>query len=148
MADVSVSPAGESFPIPESKEYAKELKRLAGKQASLLNRAERIRTGLKVSDMSHFKLLKAMSLMDRVYNDLKNYGYQNALRSRHATLKALGDLGGMKTGDIDVSIDTSVNMPKYIRDNIADAMKGSLPEAYREALEQYYRRVAEVGAAK
>ncbi len=28
MADVSVSPAGESFPIPESKEYAKELKRL------------------------------------------------------------------------------------------------------------------------
>jgi hypothetical protein len=133
-------------PIPPP--LAKELKRLAGKQASLLNKAERIRTGYKVSDLSHFKLLKAMGLMDRVYNDLKNYRYQNVLRARHAVLKALGEIGGMKTGDIDVLIDSSVNMPKYIRDNIADAMKGNMPEQYREVLEQYYRRIGEVGAGQ
>ena len=34
-------------------------------------------------------------------------------------------------------------MPKYIRDNIADAMKGKLPAGYREALQQYYRRLSE-----
>jgi len=132
-------------PIPPP--LAKELQRLAGKQASLLNKAERIRAGYKVSDLSHFKLLKAMSLMDRVYNDLRNYRYQNVLRARHAVLKALGEIGGTKTGEIDVLIDSSVNMPKYIRDNIADAMKGNMPEEYREVLEQYYRRIGEVGAA-
>ena len=86
-----------------------------------------------------------MTLMDRVFTDLKNYRYQNVLRSRHAVLKALGDIGGLGTGEIDVAIDSSVNMPKYIRDNIADAMKGNMPEEYREALEQYYRRIGEVG---
>jgi len=129
-------------PVPPP--LAKEMQRLAKKQASLLNSAERIRTGFKVSDLSHFKLLQAMSLMDRVYNDLRNYRYQNVLRARHATIAALRDASNMKAGEIDISIDTSAGMPKYIRDNIADAMKGKLPEEYREVLEQYYRRLGDV----
>ena len=39
-------------------------------------------------------------------------------------------------------------MPKYIRDNVADAMKGKLPAAYRDVLEQYYRRISEQAAGE
>jgi hypothetical protein len=39
-------------------------------------------------------------------------------------------------------------MPKYIRDDIADAMKGKLPSEFRDVLEQYYRRLSEAPAAR
>jgi hypothetical protein len=125
-------------PVPPP--LANAMKRLAGKQASLLNRAERIRTGFKVSDMSNFRLSQAITMMDRVFNDLKNYRYQNVLRSRHATLEAIREAGA-KTGQIDVVRDASSSMPKHLRDNIADAMKGRPPERYRDVVEQYYRRI-------
>ncbi|HUU23648.1 MAG TPA: hypothetical protein VM389_14035, partial [Phycisphaerae bacterium] len=139
-----VSGAGEEGlegPVPPP--LAKEMPRLAGKQASLLNRAERIRERFHQDNYANFKLLQAITLMNRVQNDLENYRYQNALRTKDATLGALRDTKLHIGRGIDVVTDTSSKMPKYIRDDIADAMKGNMPAEYRDALQQYYRRLAE-----
>jgi len=130
-------------PVPPP--LAKELGRLAGKQAALVNQAERMRASFKTNDYANFKFLQAITLMNRVRSDLEHYRYQNALRTKDTVLAAIKQPKLLLAGEIDVAADSSSNMPKYIRDDIADAMRGKLPAEYRDVLEQYYRRLAEQG---
>ena len=129
-------------PVPP--EIKKEMPRLAQKQASLVNRAERLRAKFSVSDHANFRFLEAIILMNKVRGDLEAGRYQNVLRSRNKTLSALRQ-SKLRIGKIDVTEDTSGGMPKYVRDDIADAMKGKLPEEYKDVLEHYYRRLSERG---
>jgi len=130
-------------PVPPP--LAKELKRMAGKQAALLNRAERIRAKFKANDYANFKFLQAITLMSRVRSDLERYRYQNVLRTKDAALGAIRQTSLLLSGKIDVAADSSSAMPKYIRDDIADAMQGKLPAEYKDVLEQYYRRLGQQG---
>jgi len=132
---------GMEGPVPPP--LAQEMKRLAGKQAALVNRAERIKASFKVNDYSKFKFLEAITLMNVIRRDLEHYRYQNVLRQKEKALGALAQSKLHVAGKIDVAIDTSSHMPKYIRDDIADAMKGKLPPAFRDVLEQYYRKLSE-----
>jgi len=58
---------------------------------------------------------------------------------------ALQDTAMLLSGDVDVQADATSSMPKYIRDDIADAMNGTLPEEFREVLKQYYHRLNQEG---
>jgi len=129
-------------PVPP--EVKKEMPRLASKQASLINKAEHLKGAFKVNDYASFKFLQAITLMNRVQRDLGKGRYQNVLRARNQTLAALRQ-SKLRIGTIDVTEDTSGAMPKYVRDDIADAMKGKLPEEFKDVLEHYYRRLSENG---
>jgi hypothetical protein len=128
-------------PVPPP--LQQELKRLAGKQAALINRAERMRARFEVNDYSNFKFLEAITLMNRVRSDLENYRYRNVLRSGAETLGVIRQTRMLLAGEVDVTVDESATMPKYVREDIADAMKGELPEKFRDALREYYRRLSE-----
>jgi len=128
-------------PLPP--ELKKALKRLAGRHAQLRNRAERIQAAFSVSDFSNYEFLKAVTLMNRIQHDLENYRYTNALRKKDVMVSALRKTRLLLAGKIDVTADASANMPKYIRDDIADAMKAKLPAEFREALQKYFTRLAE-----
>ncbi len=128
-------------PVPAPLEQ--EMPRLAQKQAALHNRAERIQAGFRAGDYSNFRFLEAITLMDRVRRDLENNRYYNALRARDEVIGALKDTRTMLAEGVDVTADTSSPMPKHIRDDVADARKGKLPEDYRPALEQFYRRLSQ-----
>jgi hypothetical protein len=132
-------------PVPP--EIAKEMPRLAQKQAALVNKAERMRGQFQVNNYAGFNFLQAITLMNRVQRDLDKGRYQNVLRAREQTISALKQ-SKLRIGQIDVARDTSAEMPKYIRDDIADAMKGKLPSEFRDVLEQYYRRLSETAPAK
>ncbi|MBS3820556.1 MAG: hypothetical protein KGY81_02200, partial [Phycisphaerae bacterium] len=119
------------------------MQRLAGKQASVVNRAERIAANFKQGDYAGFRLREAIRLMNRVRHDLETGNYRNALRRRNETLQAIRQARMMVGDDIEIRQDTTEALPKYVRDDIADAMKGKMPEAYRHVLEQYYRRLSE-----
>ncbi|MCD4826073.1 MAG: hypothetical protein K8S55_15895 [Phycisphaerae bacterium] len=125
-------------------ELQKQMKRMAGKQAGLVNRAERVQANFKVGDYSSFRMQQAVTLMNRIKGDLDKGDYRNALRRRTATLRALRQTKRMLGTKVQVTADTSAAMPKYVRDNIADTMNsGNLPEEYREILQQYYKRLSE-----
>ncbi|MCK4626077.1 MAG: hypothetical protein KAV00_12245, partial [Phycisphaerae bacterium] len=135
--------AGLEGPLPPAAKQ--QLKRLAGKHAQLLNRAERLRAAFKVTDFSNFQFLQAITLMNRVQGDLDNFRYANALRRRGVTLSALKRTHQLLTGKIDVTTDSTANMPKHIRDDISDSMKAKLPAEYREVLRKYFRKLSEQG---
>ncbi len=130
-------------PVPAP--LKQEMPRLAQKQAALHNRAERIRAQFSAGDYSNFRFLQAITLMDRVRRDLENNRYYNALRARDEVIGALKETHTMLDEGVDVTADTSAAMPKHIRNDVADAMKGKLPEQYRPALEQFYRRLSQEG---
>ena len=134
---------GEGLEGPVPKALQQRLKRLAGRQAQLRNRAERIQARFKVSDYSNYQFLQAITLMNQVQHDLANYRYRNALRARRVTIGALRRTHLLLTGKIDVTTDATANMPKYVKDDIADARKAKLPAEYRDVLTEYFRRLAE-----
>ena len=134
---------GEGLEGPVPPELKKEMPRMAGKQAALVNKAERIRAQFAAGDYTNFKLLEAITLMNRLRDELDNYRYRNVLRQKKEVLGALGSAKDLVGGKIDVEADTSATLPKYIRDDINDAMNGTMPPEYREVLEQYYRRLSE-----
>jgi hypothetical protein len=139
-----VSGAGtEGLEGPVPPPITRELPRLARRQAALVNRAERIQAQFDVGDYSNFELLRAITLMKRVQSDLESYRYWNALRARDETLGGLRQTKLLLSGAIDVTADTSQSMPKTVRDDIADAMQGKLPDEYEGALREYYRRLSE-----
>jgi hypothetical protein len=133
---------GEGLEGPVPPEINKEMPRLAQKQAALINKAEKLNGQFKVNDYAGFKFLQAITLMSKVGRDLQKGKYQNVLRERNETLAALKQ-AKLRIGDIDVAEDASDAVPKYVRDDIADAMKGKLPAEYKDVLEQYYRRLSE-----
>ncbi len=135
--------AGLEGPLPPAAKQ--QLKRLAGKHAQLLNKAERLRAGFKVTDYSNFQFLQAITLMNRVQSDLENFRYQNALRRRGVTLASLRKTRQLLGGKVDVTIDTTSNLPKHIRDNISDARNSKLPAEYREVLRKYFTKLSEQG---
>jgi len=128
-------------PLPPPLKEA--LKGLAAKQASIINKAERLRERFGVANYAGFKMVESIILMNRVRSDLENYRYQNVLRQRETVLDTMRQVKVHTRGGIDVSADTTMHMPKYVRDDVADAMKGKMPEEYREVLEQYYRRLSQ-----
>ncbi len=130
-------------PLPPA--VKQQLKRLAGKHAQLLNKAERLRAGFKVTDYSNFQFLQAITLMNRVQSDLDNFRYANALRRRGVTLASLRKTRQLLGGKVDVTIDTASNLPKHIRDDISDSMNSKLPAEYREVLKKYFRKLNEQG---
>jgi hypothetical protein len=128
-------------PVP--RELQKALPRMAGKQAALINRAERLREFLRQDDYANFKLLHAITLMNRVRSDLVNYRYRNALRARDKAVKLLRETKLHIGRGIDVTTDATAGMPKYQRDDIAEAREGKMPEGFEEVMEEYYGRLAE-----
>ena len=139
-----VSGAGaEGLEGPVPPPLAEGMQRLAGQQAAIVNRAERMQAAFRPGDYSHFKFLQAITLMNRVQNDLAANRYGNVLRARHVTLETVRQTRAALGGELVVETDTAAAMPKYVRDRLADAISGPMPEEYRDVLEQYYRRLAE-----
>ncbi len=130
-------------PVPA--EMKKEMRRLAGKQADLINRAERHRAGYAPGDYRNFELEKTIKIMRQVQSDLENYRYRNVLRARKDVVSAIGQTNLLLTGKVHVAEDTSAEMPKYLRD-VADTTDRELPAEYRDALRQYYQRLSELHA--
>ena len=129
-------------PVPPA--VANQMKRLAGQQAMLVHKAERLQQSFKPGDYAYFQFLQAVTLMNRVTNDLEANRYANALRAHHVTVEALGGAKAALAGGVVVQTDTSSAMPKYIRDRVTDAISGPMPEEYRDVLEQYYRRLSDL----
>lgn len=128
---------------PSPAEVSAKLKRLAGRQAELVNRAERLQANFKAGDYANFRLARAVRLMRQVGQDLRRGDYRNALRKRQQTVGTLRQLRKMTGGRVDVRRDATATGPKLRRQPLSDAMRENLPQAYRHALEEYYRRLSE-----
>jgi hypothetical protein len=109
-------------------------------QAVLIDRARQAQQWAQ-DDLVRMQLLSAIALMDTVHDDLGQYRYENALRHREATLNALAQSHSALTGT-EVVFDASTDLPADEELEIRSLDEPDLPDAYRQQLRAYYRRLS------
>jgi hypothetical protein len=86
--------------------------------------------------------------MRRIEDDLDSYRYQNAFRRKDVVLENLRTSRVLLGGQIAVQEDSTPNMPREVRDDIADAMQGEMPKGYKDLLKKYYETLSTAGATE
>ena len=135
------SAEGLEGPVPPP--LARKMERLAGKQADLRNRAERVAVAFKVLNYPTTDADKLVTDMKDVEDDLKNYRYQNVLRKKHVLLKGLQTAKLMLQNRIAVGKDFTATLPPEIQREIMDTVEQQLPPEYRELVQKYYESLSE-----
>lgn len=125
----------------------RDLARLAGKQASLRNKAEGIDAQFQVLNFHHQDLKKLIELMAQVEADLRAGNYQNALRQRKVLAERANNVREYLRGEFQVRQDASVNLPAEIQKEMLGAMHDPSPPGWEEMNREYFERLATSGAA-
>jgi hypothetical protein len=129
-------------PVPP-KDLQDKMQRLAGKQAELRNKAERLNLDKKAARYDGFKLLEAVALMRRVESDIASNRYNNALRRRDIMLDRMDESHLLLSGQLHVQKDTSPTASDRMEDQINDVVNGNLPAAWSESLKEFYKKLAQ-----
>jgi hypothetical protein len=127
-------------PVPNRPE--RELARLAGKQASLRNRAESIDLQFQVLQYHHTDLKKLIELMAAVERDLRSGNYRSALRSREVLVDGLGNIKTYLDGEFQVRSDQSANVPAEIQKEILSGMQDVSPSGWEGLNRRYFEQLA------
>ncbi|MBN1908161.1 MAG: hypothetical protein JW818_00345, partial [Pirellulales bacterium] len=120
----------------------RDMKRLAGRQASLRNKAEGIDLQFQVLNYHHTDLKKMIELMAQVERDLKAGRYQNALRQRKVLADGLGHVKQYAEGQFQLRQDATSNLPGEIQKEILGGMRDPSPPGWEEMNRRYFERLS------
>ncbi len=136
---------GEGLEGPPPPETKAEVGRLAGKQAQILSRAERIRLELKLRNHPTADIDRVIAMMKGVRSDIKDGRYKNISRKRNVLLKGLKTTRDFAAASSRVQKENSRALPKRLRDELFDAMDGGVPAGYEELVKRYYESISREG---
>jgi hypothetical protein len=128
-------------PVPHAPSKG-DLERLAGKQATLRNKAESVDLRFQVANFHHTDLEKMIKVMTQVELDLKSGRYQNALRQRHVLVDGLGNVKQYLEGEFEVRKDSTANLPTDVQKEILGGMQDPSPSGWEELNRQYFERLS------
>lgn len=127
-------------PAP-SQPAARELARLADKQAALRNKAEGVDLQFQVAGFHRTDMRKLLDLMAQVEKDLAGGRYQNVLRQRQTLLRTAGDIKQYLKGEFQVRKDVSANLPADIQKDILGAAGDASPAGWEQINREYFERL-------
>jgi len=133
---------GEGLEGPIPPPLKRELGRLAGKQASLRNRAETIRLQFKIVNYNTADMDTLIKAMQRVERQLRSGYFRSALRRRDVVLGSLGDLRNQTTDEASVKTDTTASIPQEIRKQILGSMNEASPVGWEQLNKNYFEKIA------
>ena len=120
------------------------MERLSEKQAGLREKAEQVAKQLETSSITGRRMGKAIDLMKRSEEDLKNLRYEDAAAKRKT---ALGQLRATMT-NVDsenaVRINRARELPKELRQELRQASDDGYPKGYESLLQNYFKALSEV----
>ena len=116
--------------------------KLAGKQAQILSRAERIRLELKLRNHPTTDIDRVISLMKNVQSEIKKGHYANVSRKRNVLLTGLKTTRDYAAATSQVRRENSRALPKRLREQLYDAMDGGVPTGYEELVKRYYESIS------
>ncbi|MHB1033166.1 MAG: hypothetical protein ACYC35_03990 [Pirellulales bacterium] len=128
-------------PTPKSP-GPRELQRLAGKQAALRNKAEKVDVQFQIMNFHHTDLKKMIDLMASVERDLASGRYQNAMRQRKVLLDEMGTFKQYLKGEFTVRQDQTVNLPTDVQKEILGSMQEASPTGWEDLNRSYFERLS------
>ena len=120
-----------------------QVQALAGKQAELRNKAERIKLGFEVMSYPTDIMDRTIRLMKKAESGLQSGRYRNIMRQRRAMLEGLKGSRAMLRGEMLVNRDRSSGLPAHMQDEIIDAAGEATPRGYEDLLKGYYQSLSE-----
>jgi hypothetical protein len=133
-------------PLPPDRKLLNE--RLAGQQAEIRNKAERIALNLKMMNYPSADLEKAIKEMKQFETSLKDGRYTNIARQRPVVLKDLKSAQKFTEGVARIARDGAPNLPRSVQDEVLDALSGeNAPKGYEDLLKGYYESLLKGDAA-
>jgi hypothetical protein len=127
---------------PPPPQVKAKLGALAGRQAELRNKAERIELGFKVMNYPTEQISRTIKIMKDVEDSLRSGRYRNIMRQRSVLLDGLKNTKAFLDGEVNVNVDRSAALPAYLQDEIIDAMGDAPPKGYEDLLKKYYENLS------
>lgn len=121
---------------------AREMQRLAGRQAALRNKAESIDVQMKIMNFHRTDLQKMIEAMAQVERDVAAGRYKNALRQRKVLADGLSGVKQYVEGEFHVRGDTTANLPGDIQKEILGGAADPSPAGWEQMNLDYFRRLS------
>lgn len=134
---------GEGLEGPAPEQMQDQLQRLAGRQGSLRNEAERLQLQMRQAGYQNFKLLEAAVLMQKAENSLKQNHYQNSLYYQRQAVQSLNSAKVIAAGQMHVTMDTTPNASEKTQKEIDNAMQGAMPKGYGDPVKAYFEKLSQ-----
>jgi len=129
---------GQGLEGPPPPELKQQMKAMAGKQADLRNRAERVVAGFKVLNYPTESVERVLETMKSIEGKLQSGRYVNIARERKVLLRSLKDAHGIAKGEARVDRDFS-RVGSNLQDEILQKPGEEMPRGYEELLNGYYQ---------
>ena len=134
---------GQGLEGPQSRNPGRrDMQRLAGRQASLRNKAESIDLQFKIANFHHTDMGKMIDTMAQIERDLKAGRYKNALRQRKTLARGLGNVKQYVRGEFHLRQDTTSNLPTDIQKEILGTADDPSPAGWEQMNRDYFRRLS------
>ena len=127
-------------PVPPDVQHAME--RLAGRQADIRAKAQRLNFKLKVVNIPAPGLGEAIRMMGEIEADLRDFRYQNVLQKKNVLLKKMHESHGRMRQQIRVRGERAVTLPKRTQEEILEALDEELLPGYEDVVADYFRALA------
>ena len=117
---------------------------LAGRQAELRNKAEKIRAAFEVLNYPTAEISDVVKLMESIEQEVRSRRYQNIARVKPILLKNLDTTRRFLEGEMHVHHDRGLGLPKHMQDELISALDEEAPAGYKELLRGYYESLNRV----
>jgi len=133
---------GEGLEGPIPPQTSQQMGVLAGRQADLRNKAERIQLGFKVMQYPTETINRVIQHMKEVEDAFKSGRYHQALRKKNVILDGLRSGRRFLKGELAINTDRSVGLPNFLQDEMINAMADTPPRGYEDLLKKYYEKLS------
>jgi len=127
-------------PIPP--EIQQQLRALAGRQAELRNKAERVEVMFRNFSYPTEPIAQAVRRMKELETALARGDVARVARTRNILLRDMQDAHAFLAGEVRINRDRSANLPPELQEEILDAAGEPAPRAYEALLRAYFQVLA------
>ena len=124
-------------------DFVRDMERLSEKQAGLREKAEQVAKQLETSSITGRRMGKAIDLMKRSEEDLKNLRYEDAAAKRKTALGQLRATMSNVDSENAVRVNRARELPKELRQELRQASDDGYPKGYESLLQNYFKALSE-----
>ncbi len=135
--------SGEGLEGPAPLGMQKDIKRMAGLQAQLLNQTDRLRLTMRAAGFNNFKLIESAVLMQDAAKAMNAYRYKTALLYQKMAVQSLATAKLLTGAQAHLVMDNTNS--RKIKRKLSDSMVGALPEGYRNPVKAYFEKLSQAG---
>ena len=133
---------GEGLEGPAPLSEQKDIKRMAGQQAQVLNKTERLMLQMRAAGFNNFKLIESAVLMQDAQKELKKFHYHTAMLYQKMANESMSAAKVLTDAQAQVALERTAGGITKKRHKLSDSMIGTLPKGYADPVKAYFEKLS------